>query len=449
MATYFEQTGGYPTPEIQKKTEEMLNASYQKLLTFQAPDGGFSKWAGDNDTDAVESGLALMVLADMSKVRFIDPAVFQKAATYLEKIQGPGGDWGNGSLPITAAVTWALHAADINGPAVDKARTWLQLHALSGEAYGMVMGANALAALDETDPVVAQIVQKLADTAVIEDDEAHWETAQATLLHAYSGDAATTTTGLAAHLLLVTGLQQSLAQKAVRHLAAAKTSYGGWGSTESTAAALRALALAGAAAQGTLDVACNDESAATLVIDSGNCDLLHIIDLDSCLGPGENAWSFSFNGIGEVQYQFEGWYNTEWEAEPEPEEEFELVVVYDPTDPDVGNPVTVTVAADNTSGTDHGMTLVGIPVPLGMAVKGSGLNNLKEDGVLQEWEVRDRTVMAYLEEFPAGASVQFSFELVPAYPVKTVVPPAFIYSYYNPGVRTVTAPTALMVAQVD
>ena len=447
MASYFNQTGGYPTPAIEAKTEEMLSASYQKLLTFQAGDGGFAKWAGEDDTNVVETGLAVMVLADMSKVRFIDPEVFQKAAGYLENTQSEAGSWGE-SLPITAAALWALHAAGVSGPVPDKARNWLQANALSGDPYGMAMAGNALAILDSDDPVVAQIVQKFAEDAIIEEDVAHWETPGVTLLHAYSADAATTTTGLAAHLLLITGLQQPLAEKAVRHLAAAKTSYGGWGSTESTAAALRALALAGAAAQGTVEVACNGGAAGTVVLDPDNADLLHIIDLDSCLGLGDNDWSFTFDGIGELQYQFEGWYNTEWEAEPEPEEEFELVVVYDPTNPEVGNPVTVTVAADNVSGTGHGMTLVGIPIPLGMAVKGSGLNALKEDGVLQEWEVRDRTVMAYLEEFPAGSSVQFSFELTPAYPVKTIIPPAFIYSYYNPDIRTTTAPLA-MTATAD
>jgi hypothetical protein len=421
----------------------MLNASYQKLLTFQTEDGGFGMWAGEGSSGSNETALALMVLADMAGVKFVDPAVLVSAADYLAGVQGAQGEWGG--LAPTAAVTWALHQAGIGGQPLAKASAWLQENALAGDPYGMAMAGNALAAMDKDDPVVAQIVEKLSQTAVVESDEAYWEAGETTLLHAYSSDAATTTTGLAAHLLLVTGLQQSLAAKAVRHLAGSKQAYGGWGSTESTAAALRALALAGAAAQGSVEITCNLAPAGELVIDSQNSDLLHLVDLDAYLSQEENTWSFAFTGTGELQYQFEGMYNTEWAQEPEPDEAFELVVMYDPLETTVGTPVTVTVVADNLTGVDQGMTLVGIPVPLGMAVRGTSVNQLKQAGVIQEWEVRGRNLLVYLDEFPFGATVEFFVELVPVYPVRTVAAPAFIYSYYNPAVRTETAPTEFIV----
>lgn len=453
VAKYFNSIGEYPSEEIKQKTELMLSESYQRLLTFQQNNGGFSLWCGEGGgADVHFTALGLMQLSEMSEVTFIDPKVIASAAEYLASQQAAGGTWDD--LMHTAAIAWALAAGGQQGQMLDKALNLLRNESLMQQedgkpaipVYTRALAAIALALADPDDQSVDLLIASLVADVELSGDQAHWQAGETTLFGSYGQDGNVVGTGVVAYLLLLTGHEIDLAEKAVSYIVSRKTAYGGWGATENTVAALRALSLSDAFAQGTVSVSCHGEPYESIELAGEDAEILNIVDLDGCLSDQTNPWEFTFEGLGKIQYQFEGTYHTEFE-DPPPPDDFILDVGYLPASPKQGDAVTATVAAGNGSANDHGMVIITVPVPLGMSVRGSQLDGLKADGVIQEWEVRARQVTIYLEQFPAGSQTEFTFEMAATLPMKTVIAAATIYSYYNPSVRTVTEPVDMIVAE--
>lgn len=445
MATYFLGTGGYPSEAVKAKTEDMLAESYQRMLTFQTSDGGFALWQHDSTGKSRYTAYGLAVLTEMAQVRYVDPKVLQAAVDFLETAQGPDGTWGD--TLETAMITWSLASAP-GGPALaSSALATLQATAQSPSTptYTKALIANAIAAHDPQAPGLPGIIAELAGAASVTDDQAHWDAGGSTFMNAWGDGAAITTTGLVGHLLLVTESEALLAEQAAAYLVAQKQEGGTWGSTEATVSALRALSIVPISGLGTVDIDCNGQAYETLVIDESNADLLHMIDLDACLGGVDDAWSFAFAGFGQLAYQFEGRYHTQGPPSVDPDPPFDVAVVWDEGDATVGTPVVATVTATNTSSDDHGMTIVGVPVPLGATVNGPALDALVADGTLQEWEVRDGRVILYVESLPIGAAVEASIEMTPSYAIETTLAPTHVYSYYNPTLRAETAPASLVI----
>src|SRR5436309_5057099 len=106
-------------PAVQLKAEEYINLGFQRLMTFQSPDGGFSLWAG-GEPETFLTAYGLMELADMSRVQEVDPAVIQRAQAWLIAKQNADGSWPvttsahqeraskSGAFAFTAYATWAL-----------------------------------------------------------------------------------------------------------------------------------------------------------------------------------------------------------------------------------------------------------------------------------------------------------------------------------------------------
>ena len=108
------QTTGDANPELQLKAEKYVGTGYQRLLTFEAPGGGFSLFGG-SPADVFLTAYGLMEFNDMAKVYPVDEAVIERAADWLLGQQQSNGTWqvrdyraGQGKLGATAYVAWAL-----------------------------------------------------------------------------------------------------------------------------------------------------------------------------------------------------------------------------------------------------------------------------------------------------------------------------------------------------
>src|ERR1041384_4605824 len=66
-------------PELMMKAQEYLNVGYQKILTFQNPNGGFGWWAGGADPVVWVSAYGMQQLADMAKIMDVDARVIHRA----------------------------------------------------------------------------------------------------------------------------------------------------------------------------------------------------------------------------------------------------------------------------------------------------------------------------------------------------------------------------------
>ena len=69
-------------PELQLKAEGYINIGYQRLVTFECKNGGFS-WFGNEPAHQVLTAYGLLEFSDMAKVHEVDPNVIARTQQWL------------------------------------------------------------------------------------------------------------------------------------------------------------------------------------------------------------------------------------------------------------------------------------------------------------------------------------------------------------------------------
>ncbi len=91
MLNYLKTTK-HLNPEIQMKAEQYINVGYQRLVTFECKNGGFS-WFGDEPAHQVLTAYGLLEFADMARVHDVDPALISRTQQWLAGRQHDDGSW--------------------------------------------------------------------------------------------------------------------------------------------------------------------------------------------------------------------------------------------------------------------------------------------------------------------------------------------------------------------
>ncbi len=147
----------------------------------------------------------------MSKVHDVDPKLIQRTQQWLASQQQADGSWkpdtnfinegatnrfNNDVLRITAYLAWSLENTGYRGPAVDKARQFVQQNMrANADAYTLAVIAN-FAADGNDRAFVHQAIQQLLGARTEKDDQAWWS-AEETSVYSRGASAAIETTGLA------------------------------------------------------------------------------------------------------------------------------------------------------------------------------------------------------------------------------------------------------------
>jgi hypothetical protein len=298
------------TPEVHAKAEGFIANGYQRLLTFEVPGGGFS-WFGSAPANKILTAYGLMEFSDMSKVHEVDARLIERTQQWLAGQQQADGSWkpdasfinegatnryNTDVLRITAYLAWSLEDTGYQGPAVERAKHFIDGHmSAKADAYTLAVLANFAADYGKDRDFTRQAMQLLLDARTEKDDQAWWS-AEETGVYATGTSAAVETTGLAAQALLKWDSASGTARKAMSYIAAMKDASGTWGTTQATIMALRALLLATEKGvpdvRGTLEVLLNGKAAEKLVLTPENNDLLHQFVFKDLDATGANRVRF-------------------------------------------------------------------------------------------------------------------------------------------------------------
>src|SRR2546423_4835128 len=90
---YKRQQGAGATPApVAARAERYLRAGYDRLLSYRAPDGGFTYW-GRGRADLALTAYAVRFLEDARELMPVDEDVLDKARAWLVRQQQPDGSW--------------------------------------------------------------------------------------------------------------------------------------------------------------------------------------------------------------------------------------------------------------------------------------------------------------------------------------------------------------------
>jgi uncharacterized protein YfaS (alpha-2-macroglobulin family) len=460
------------TPEVHAKAEGYIANGYQRLLTFEVPGGGFS-WFGQAPANKILTSYGLMEFSDMSKVHDVDPRLIQRTQQWLAGQQQPDGSWkpdtqfinegatnryNNDVLRITAYIAWSLENTGYQGPAVERAKGFIEKHMGSGanakmDAYTLAVLANFASDYAKDRGFTAQTMQLLLDAHTEKDDQAWWN-ADETSVYATGASASVETTGLAVQALLKWGQASGTARKALTYLAAKKDSSGTWGTTQATIMALRALLLAteksSADVRGTVEVLLNGKPVEKLTLTAENNDLLHQFVFPGGNGKGADTIEIRFDGKGGLAYQVVGRYFLPWDQKPA-KEPMDIDVAYDRAHLAQDDIATATATIKNNLPKAANMVMVDLGIPPGFDLLSEDLQAYQErsagmkSGRLEKFSLTATQAILYFDSFAPGDTVTLRFRLRAKYPIRARTFQSRVYEYYDPDVNAVARPVQLEV----
>ncbi|MHB8652955.1 MAG: MG2 domain-containing protein [Terriglobia bacterium] len=456
------------TPEVHAKAEGFISNGYQRLLTFEVPGGGFS-WFGNPPANKILTAYGLMEFYDMSKVDDVDPNLIARTQAWLAGQQQADGSWkpdtqfinegatnryNSDVLRITAYLAWSLENTGYNGPAVERAKKYIEDHMQTKlDSYTLAVLANFAVDYGKDREFKRSKMGRLLDARDEKGDDVSWSTEE-TAVYSTGASASVETTGLAVQALLKWGDASNVARKALHFITTKKDGAGTWGTTQATIMALRALLLAtekaGTDVHGTVEIVLNGKPAGHLVLNQENNDLLHQFVFKDFDQKGSNTVEIKFDGKGGLAYQLVGQYFLPWDQKPQGEP-MSINVRYDRTQLAEDDIATATVTVRNNLRKVANMVMVDVGIPPGFDLLSEDLDDYRTEsaklksGRMEKFSLTATQAILYFDSFAPGETVTFKYRLRAKYPIRAKTFASRVYEYYAPDVQSVARPIQLEV----
>jgi uncharacterized protein YfaS (alpha-2-macroglobulin family) len=438
-------------PAVVARATQLLSRGYKRLTSYESKNKGF-EWFGEDPGHEALTAYGVVQFTDMARVfPDVDKGMIQRTVAWLKaRRDGKGGyqrnskaldSFGRASEETTAAyITHALaEAGETKGFEVelDAAR---KLARSTRDPYLLALAADTLALVDARSPDAAEALKKLAS---LQGKDGDFPGAKETITRSGGIALAIETTALAALALQRAPAHNLAVARALDWIAKNRNGAGGFGSTQSTVLALKALTRGAdtAPAEGTVTVSINGGAPATLKLDGATKPSL--AGLEGQLRQGKNV--IEVKGPDGVQYGVSVRYRTE---RPVTSGKAQVDVdVASPASARVGEPVKVTATLTNKGGAALPMVLARIGIPGGLTYQTWQLDELKTQKVIDFYETREREVILYLRGMAPKAKLSVPLQLIAAVPGKYTGPASQAYLYYTDEHRSFAGPIAFTVTR--
>ena len=453
-------------PEIQMKAEQYINVGYQRLVTYECKNGGFS-WFGNEPAHQILTAYGLLEFSDMAKVHDVDPALINRTQAWLAGKQLADGTWNvteqgiaegiinrqTGALRSTAYIAWVLAESGYRGAEVARAVQYLKAHrAEATDAYTLAILLNLFTRIDREGADAAATANALIALAKVTEKTAYWESDTQTFTGANSAGADLETSGLAAFGLVKWGRNSGFTGKVLTHLLQSKDSFGTWSTTQGTVWSLKALILASGSAvggaKGEVTVLVNGQPAAAFTVTEEDSDVMRQFDLSGKIHEGENRVALKFAGDGGLIYQIVSRYYLPWEVVAERDDlkgPLDITLVYDKTTLAQDDTATVTATISNTTDAIVEMPLIDLGLPPGFTLDAEALETAVQEGRISKFTVAARQIIIYMEQLAPQTTITLHYKLKAKYPIKAQSAQSKAYPYYNPEKANIAAPQTVTV----
>jgi anti-sigma factor RsiW len=463
-------------PDVEARAQNLLARGYQKLTSFECPKRvdntkqGYEWFGAPDGAHEALTAYGLLEFRDMARVYKVDPAMLERTRQYLLAARdGQGGfrrnpraldSFGRAPQHITNAyIVWALTES---GKDDDVTR---ELDALLGQAKGskdpyfLGLVANSLLNRDRS----ADAVALLKTAATMQKEDGHLDAEKTSITGSGGRDLQIETTALAVLGWLKANRPADFTvatEKAVRWIGQQRGGYGGFGSTQSTILALKALiaharANKKAAEAGELTLSVGDVRVGQGKLLAGAQDVLTVemAEPERYLKPGANKVQVRLTGKNSFPYTLTWSYQT---LTPVGAEEcaVRLATQLDRDAADEGQVVHLSVTLENLKDQGQGMAVAIIGLPGGLSLP-EDLKQLKEHarlrengtkpGLISTFETRGRELILYWRDLAPRQKIEVPIDLVCRVPGEYRGPASRAYLYYNADAKHWAQPLSMKV----
>jgi hypothetical protein len=452
-------------PEVEKRARGMLANGYRQLTSFECKDPreqvkrrGYEWFGGVAPPHEALTAYGLLEFKDMAKVHAVDQSMLQRTRNYLlAQRDCKGGfkrnpqaldSFGRAPQHITDAyIVWALTEAG------GEDNLDVELDALTRQArdskdpYFLALVGNSLINRNRSQDGV-DLLKRLAG---MQQADGHLPGAQTSITSSGGRELEIETTGLATLAWLKANRPADFndnVQKAVKWIGQQRGGFGGFGATQSTILALKALIAyarenrkTAEAGELRLFLGENKEPVAVKAFPAGAQEALAVAMPDATkLQPGKNTVRVEITGKKNHFPYTLGWsYNTLKPANPEgcP---VHLTTKLDRASANEGDTVHLTAVVQNQSGKDQGMAVAILGLPGGLELP-KDMKQLKDmvrlqdndtkPGLISFYELRGRELVLYWRGMKQDQKIEVGLDVICRIPGEYRGPASRAYLYYN------------------
>ena len=451
-ALRFMQDHDIADPEFTRRAKGFLKNGYAKLVGYECSKKGYEWFGGDPGHEAL-TAYGLMEFRDMQGVWDVDQEMVTRTANWLmARRDGKGGFLRNskaldsfGSAPkdiTNAYIVWALTEAK-QGDLNKELAHVVTLALKSDDPY--LIGLAACAAVNTSRPETNTLLEKLAK---LQQADGHLQGTQGSITRSGGVSLQMETTSLAAIAWLKAALQQgddapaiwsASAHRATQWIAANRSGGGGFGSTQATVLALKALVLNAEMNKhqiqdGALVVQVADGEVGRTEFSADQVQPIRLQGIGGSLKPGKNQLTLSLTGENKMPFSLDIDYRT---RKPRNQDAcpVRLATQLAETSVKAGATIGLQVQVENTSGQGQPMTTAIVGLPAGLEARQEKLDELQEAGAFDYYEQNGRELVFYWRSLAPDVrgdnKIDFTLDVVAEIPGEFEGPASRVYLYYT------------------
>ncbi|OYP35040.1 MG2 domain-containing protein [Rhodopirellula sp. MGV] len=453
MAFQLMQVDGVVADSERRRIESLLRRGYRKLTSYECRDLGY-EWFGNDPGHEALSAFGLMQFAEMAKFIDVDQTMMQRTREWLlGRRDGMGGfernprhlhAWSVDQNVVNAYVLWALSEADI--AAGDGARTANELDReidhlenaanTSSDAYLIALSAITLQNVGRQTAA-----QQLRDRLIEMQQASGQFEGQTTITQSGGLSRTVETTSLAIMAMHSDPAKLDAIRRASDWLLANRRG-GGFGSTQATVLALKALVKVHQQIRGVdggqIQLLINGEVQDTIEWrNAGRDGIVYELPGESCsLIESDSTPTIELRSSDEAALPFVVELSGQTRSpQSDPDCVLDLSVDFankpSPTEVVAGDSINVRMELTNRSTEGQPMSVAVIGLPGGIEPVIESLDAKKRDGVIDYYELRGREVVLYWRTLAPQESKELSFTCVAQIPGQYTAPASRAYLYYT------------------
>ncbi len=451
MALLYLQENEIANPDVSRRARGMLDRGYQKLTSFECRERGY-EWFGKDPGHEALSAFGLMQFTDMARVMAVSDEMMVRTRRWLMgRRDGQGGFhrnprhlhvWSVQQEIVNAYVLWAITEADVATGHDRRAASELaaeldqlaDIASRSDDPYLIALSAATLLNVKRT----SEGEQLLRELTELQADDGSLQ-GKTTVTSSGGISRKMETTALATLAWLKSPQFGPQARAAAEWITKNRSGNSGFGSTQATVLALKALVAmsdrAAGQSGGQLEVLLHGETIGQAALPSqpASGSTVEIQGLGAHLQDAQSNVEIELvaRGVKNLPYTIDLAYHA---ITPKSDAACPMVLSTEMTGDGktkAGDTLTVKTRMENVTPSGQPMTVAIVGLPGGVEPRAEELDELRDAGKFDYYELRGREVIFYWRTVEPRAVKEIDFTVTATVPGRYTGPASRAYLYYT------------------
>lgn len=444
---------GNAQPETEARARQFLADGYKRLSGYECKTGGFD-WHGNPPGNETLTAYGILEFTDMKKVFDVDQAMIDRSVAWLKTRTDGKGGWQPGRTIYSwdvaknpgAYIAWAMSEAGYADQILPEVNAAYEKAMSSGDLYQIALMANTF--LNMKDPRAVKLMDILVEK---QNPDGSWTGLSKSAMNSTGKYLNLETTSLATLAFLKAGKP---VDRAIQYIASCKSEYG-FGSTQSTVLALRALVEYAKSRPTDMPgnnrfcVQVDGKTVAEKTFTKGETGKIDVKGLEQYFVNSNPKITVLFDNENQaVPYDLEVKYTAYSPQNPE-----ECPITFQTkmakTAVKAGETLRMTATLSNTTKEDLASPIMILAIPAGLSLQPWQLKQLSDEKQCDYYEIWNNQIVFYFRGIAAGETRTINLDLRADIPGSYESPASQAYLYYSNEHRVWSRPERVTIAATE